>query len=218
MRTLDRFLRQSLSILILLLISQGALCAATSLSLTGPATARPGATVTLTLAIAGSTGEAYQWQITPPGSGLTLTTAIAPGVSTANKTLICSTDGTICILFSSSAPGATSTIPDGNLATVTLKIPAGTAPGSITLPLSNMIGAAGVPAQPLPVTSGGVYSLKILDPRDVNGDGVIDLSDVTAITTQITTASCTTGDVNGDGKCDVVDVLGVVLKILGLVP
>lgn len=186
------------------------------LTLSGPTTAKPGATVNLNLAVSASTGTgaAFEWQVNLP-AGFTATAAAGAASTSAAKTLTCTASFAFCLLYGQNV----STITDGVVATYAVKIPT-TAVGSNLITLSSLLGAsAASPATALTVTSGVPYSIAVIAKQDLNGDGKIDITDVNLMAAEVldsqTNPSACVDDQDGDGKCTLIDVMVVLLKALG---
>lgn len=210
-----------MNLLAVLLFAASAFAQGATLTLAGPATAKAGQTISLTLSVAGASGASnsgtagLQWGITLP-PGYTANVAAGAVATAASKVPSCTADGSFCLLTGMNA----ALIGNGVAASISLKIPASAA-GAVPLPLVKMLGvdAAGVNVA---MTSGVAYTLAIIDRRDLNGDTKVDAADVLVMTNQVIAsqanpAACV-DDQNGDSKCDLVDVFNVVLKALGLIP
>lgn len=176
------------NLLLTLFLVTGALAAQTAtLILTGPATAAPGSSVTVSLGLAGSSGQnlaALQWTAIPP-AGVTISSVASGAASTAaTKTPYCNTGNTLCILVGLSTatpPVITNAVyADGVVATLQVAIPATAAPGPMTIPLTGLLGAS-TAASGVTITSGTAYSLTVLNKCDVNKDGSVTYLDVQAV-------------------------------------
>lgn len=204
-------------------IACATLHAQVTVSVTGPATARPGATITLNVNAAGTTNTgaaAMQWQLGNP-AGFSETVADGPTATAAAKSHTCAAAATsnFCVVY-----GLTSAvIGNGVVATYSVTIPATAASGSVSFPLSGVVaanatGTTGLNSVSVPVTLGSPYTLSVLSKTDINGDGKTDVSDLQILVTEIVAAQSTPSacvdDQNGDGKCDVLDIVIIVLKIL----
>lgn len=187
-----------------------------TLSLTGPAATARGSTVTLSLALSGSTANgptALQWTAAPPDS-LTFT-APGPGSVTkvATKGISCNPANTLCVAWGMN----TNVIAAGQVATLAVQIPGNATLGPLTFPLTGLV-AVDKNGAPMTVTSGPVFTLTIQpDKRDLTGDGIIDVSDAQAAVTQIF-GTCGTADIIAPTGCDALDLVQIVLKALGQIP
>lgn len=171
---------------------------------------RPGATVQVPVTLASPPGNlsGLQWTIGIPPS-YTATTAAGAAATAAAKTLYCTDDTRTCLVIgmNQNAIGA------GLVATYSLTVPPGTAPGLVTIPLSGVIG--GTPqGNVISLTAGPALSLRVLARHDINGDGITDGVDLQMITDQILGRAACAADQNGDGKCDLIDALLVILGSL----
>ncbi len=192
------------------------------MALSGPSTAKAGQTISLSLSASGTTNTGaagFQWAIALPAN-YTATVSAGAAATTANKTPFCATDGSFCLLVGTQ--NAT-IIPNGVIASISLKVPASAVVGPQAFPLSSLMGVDAAGLLVLGgVASGPTYSLTILDKRDLNGDGTITAADVQLMVNEVIAARTSPGacvdDLNGDGKCDLVDVFQVLLKSLGLIP
>lgn len=203
----------------LLLLAASAVAQTATMTLTGPSSAKSGQTISLSLSASGTgtTGAAgFQWAIGFPPN-YTATVSAGAAATTAVKTPTCTADGSFCLLVGQNA----TIIPNGVIASISLKVPASAMAGPQAFPLSSLVGvdAAGLNVA---TTATGTYSLTILDKRDLNGDGTITAADVQLMTAEViaarTSPAACVDDLNGDGKCDLVDVFQVLLKSLGLIP
>lgn len=166
---------------------------------------KTGQSGTFTISISGATGVAgVQWVVSAPPSGVTLnyTTAVA------GKEIQCLPAGTKCLVSGMNA----AVIPVGVVGTATLTVSPTATPGNFTLTFSGFVAAtpAGIGSAigtvPLPIL------LKIINPKDLNGDGVIDHVDFLLSVDQILGGTaCATADLNGDGVCDVRDLILLVI-------
>jgi hypothetical protein len=95
------------------------------------------------------------------------------------------------------------------VASSVVTVPANTPPGIVTISVAGALGASPT-GQPVVITAGPAAVLTVLDPKDVNGDGKVDASDLAIVKLQALGVyfgqACTIGDVNGDGQCDITDV------------
>lgn len=201
---------KKLLLLATLFLTSG-LSAQVTLTLTGPATARPGnaVTVNLTGAMSGSP-VALQWTVGLP-TGFTATASIGAAGTAAAKTLSCSANATLCLEYGLN----TTVIGNGTLAAYTVTIPANATPGAGAFPLSGLL-AVNAAGTTVTSASGPAYSLTILSLADINGDGIVNATDVQLMVNQITSGGTCSNDQNGDGKCDLLDVWIVIMRALGL--
>jgi hypothetical protein len=206
-----------LSILILLIAASAFAQASTTLTLTGPATVRPGSTVQLLLSANGATdtgAAGFQWTINFP-SGYTATATPGAAATAAGKTILaCTADNSLCLLLGMN----TTAIPGGAIANYAVKVPLSAAPSPAPFSLSGLI-AVNPTGDVIPTAAGTPYAPIVLMKQDLNGDGKVDSTDLQimidqVIASQSNSARCV-DDQNGDGKCDLLDVINVLLKALG---
>lgn len=183
-----------------------------TVSLAGPATARQGSAVTLALASGGATANgpaALQWTVVPP-SGFTIPAAtIGTQGAASTKTLACGTDKTLCVLYGVNQ----NVIANGQIATLSVAIPANATPGPASFGLSGLV-TTDKNGFAMTTTPGPFYSIVVTARADLNSDGVVNSTDVSLMAGQVTAGTCS-DDQNADGKCDIIDVMLVVLKALG---
>lgn len=185
------------------LLLAGALPAQTAnLTLGGPATARPGTNVTLTLSHDATTAVGWQWTLVSPWNATNALTV-------AGKTLSCTADGKLCLIWSAT----TALIPSGPLGSLTFAIPVAQAPGPVVITVGNTfaVNAAGN----LIASVGSSKTITILAPADLTGDGRVDLADVQA-SINLIIAGGSGCDLNGDGQCNILDAFWVVLRCTAL--
>jgi hypothetical protein len=179
--------------------------AQTMLTLTGPATVRPGQTIELELTTAGSGEPAgLQWTLTLP-AGFTAQTAAGSAAQAGEKTLYCSEDDSLCLVVGLNS----NTIPNGKLARYAVLFAPETAKGQYALPLSGLVAGTAM-AILAPVTSGPVYEIRVLARSDLNGDGATNILDLNLMLDQVLGRAACGDDQNGDGKCDLIDLLAVI--------
>jgi len=186
-------------LLIGLLIASAA-CGQT-LTLTGPATARPGATipVTLTLASPSVSLAAIQWTTAIP-TGLTFSATAGAASNTALKTLYCGIPTSqICLAVGINGNSYAA----GAVATYQVTVPANALPGNITIPLSGIVGAT-LDGNAATLTAGTPYFFAVLARADLNGDGRVDVLDLQLMIQEILTGTVA-NDQNGDGVVNVRD-------------
>lgn len=192
-------------------------------TVTGPATAARGSSVTLTLNIAGNTTvgpEALQWTLgLPVGYTITGVTNVA-----ANKGTQCNTLKTTCVCTGLVGTAINrSVMAAGPVASITVLVPASAAAGAVSFSLSGLV-AADTNAFGMWIASGTAYSLTIppltTAPTDINGDGVTNATDVQLMLTQVlnffNNGTPCANDPHGDGVCNLYDVEDVLHKAMGL--
>jgi hypothetical protein len=207
--------------LALLLFPVFLLAQSPALTLTGPVSATAGSSVNLSLALSNSAGQgvtALEYTVTPP-SGLTLSVATPGAASTAaTKTLYCAPGNATCIALGwtgGTTPTVTNTAySDGVVSTFTLTVPASTAPGTVSVPLSNLAGitTAGILVSG-GITSGATYTLKVFSPCDVLQSGTVTGADVQAMLNgSLGFSSC---PFSGPGACSLQNVIAVLIASNG---
>ena len=202
---------QNMRLAILLALASAAWGQVT-LTLTGPATARQGQIVPLSLGSTGATANGpagLQWTLTPP-SGFAITGSAAGTQGTAaGKAVSCNAANTLCLLFGLNQ----NVIANGQAATLTVQVPANATPGAASFGLTGLVAGDKIGIA-MTATAGTAYSLTVLSRADLNGDGVVNSADVSAMAAEVTSGACS-ADQNADGKCDMLDILLVILKALG---
>jgi hypothetical protein len=201
-------------LVILLVICSVFSAAAQTVTLTAPAaTVRAGQQVVVTATVSGSPSfAAINYTLNAPSGWTAGTTTVGAAGTAASKVIACGATR-ICVVYGASN---NTLIGAGVLTSVPLTIPAGTAPGPVTVAISSVV-AGNAAAQPVTVTTVPLI-LTVLSIYDLNSDGIVNSSDIQPVVDQIVgTTSCTTADFNADGKCDSLDILLLVIKgILGL--
>lgn len=159
------------------------------LTMTGPATALPGQSVTLNLALTGVNGgtvTGFQTGFTLP-SGVTLgtPTASAGGV-TAGKGVYCGTAICLEIGATNTNPPVLSNTPltDGQAFSVQVLVGASVS-GLVSIPLTGLL-AVDTTGNAVTLTSGAAYSVRVLSRCDANQDGVTDWQDIQSVINSIT--------------------------------
>ena len=205
--------------IVMMLAAAGLGAQTKTLTLTGPATAKPGDTVALTLTAAGGTNTnsaGIQWTMGLPSGGYTATATAGTAATAATKTLSCTADTTFCMLWGMNA----TIIGNGVVTTYSVKVPAGAVGGGVSFPLSGILGATAAGLAQA-ISAGTPYTLTVQVPikQDLNGDGKTDAADVQLMVNEVVAAQGSPGacvhDMTGDGKCDLLDVIMVLLKALG---
>lgn len=202
--------------ILLVLASLGIACAQVTIL---PSTASPqrGQPVTIT-ANYGAIGSiaALQMDIAPV-TGLTFTATSGTKLAPAAKILSC---GSVvvgtgignyrCIV----SGNTTSALQAGDQIVYSFVVPALQHLGPLAINFSNIIGAtpAGMDAG-LPNTAS--VNLTVMPKKyDLNGDGVIDLSDAKiALDQAMGTVACTAGDTDGDKACTAIDIVLILFNL-----
>jgi hypothetical protein len=176
-----------------------------TLTLSGPATARPGTPVELTLDLAGvSSAAGVQWTMTAPPN-TTVTPQTGAAAEAASKVLECDDARRTCVVVGLNS----NPIAPGQVAKFIMQVGAAATRGIDSITLDGLI-LATVNADSIPVTAGAAYSLRILARSDLDGDGYTNWDDVRLMLDQVFGRAECTGDQNGDGKCDLIDVMMIV--------
>lgn len=146
---------------------------AQTLTLTGPASAQPGQTITLSLNLAGGAAAnltAIQWTDTSPATASASATAAGKGV-------YC--NGGLCVLAGLIGTTVSNNpFTDGVVGTIQFTVPASTPFGSLAVPLTGLV-AANTSGAGVTLTAGATYTVAIVPSScDVNSDGKTDGVDV----------------------------------------
>jgi len=151
------------------------LAAQVTLTLTGPPAIYAGQTAVLTISLSGSAGQnlaSMQWTLpaslnfSAPSAGL--------ASLLASKAVSCNQGACSCV-----ASGVNSyAYADGTVATIVLT--AGTTLGTVSVPLSGLLGAS-TTATAVAIASGPTYSFLTVSPCDYNQDGSVNYVDVLAL-------------------------------------
>ncbi len=174
----------------------------------------PGTRNSITLRVTYSTAApdvaGLQWSMALP-VGVTVTAATGAADTTAAKTLLCRTDGTMCIVY-----GVNQTmIGSGDVAVYTVTFPANTPPGNYTFTMSGVLGVTSA-GSPFSVVAAAPLTVAILSNYDLNGDGLVNSADVAlAVNQALGKTACGTADFDGNGACNLFDVEAIILKALG---
>ncbi len=137
-----------------LLLLLASLLPAQTLTLTGPATAKQGTSVILTLSLSGGSGiAALQWVLSMPGG----VTAALPASLVADKAVACGSANTACI-----QSGMNSTeIPGGGVAQLVVMLPHGVTGNASFAVIPLFAASSGDRASIVPVSKGPLYVLKV---------------------------------------------------------
>jgi len=186
-----------------------ALAQAQTITLTGPPSVRIGETVTVDVSSSTPGVAAYQWALSLPVNW----TVVSKAGAVSTKQLYCNPAGLLCLLVGAAPPNL-DIIPAGKLASITLRVPAGTALGAAAIGLTGTF-AASPNATNIPVTGVGM-TVTVLNPKyDISGDGVVTSADVSTIAQMVADG----GSCSFDGPsvpCKLVDVIYAAMAALGL--
>ncbi len=181
----------------------------TTVTLTGPATVTAGNTFNATLSITGSASQGIvdlQWSIALP-AGFSLGAPAMSSSEPSGDSVLCGT--VACLIW-----GSLTAVADGTLATVPITVGAGAAPGVQSLPVSGLFAATSQGFNVNGLTPGATYSIKVLSPCDLNGDGAINVSDVQSVVNAIVNAgACPITTANGG--CTVITVVQEIIAAGG---
>lgn len=166
---------------ILALISMSAFGQAATLSLVGPASVKPGATVTvnINLATAGASVSGVQFSFLIPPSTLVAGSA----ATSAQKSINFPVDRSVYYVLGFNGTTATNApFGNGTIATATFVVPSGTAPGNWSMNLSNVLS---VDTAGLNVATTSVpLNVIVTSACDVDDNGTVTSSDVQAAINQ----------------------------------
>lgn len=194
--------------------------AQTALTITGPATAKPGDQIMLRINLTGSAQiAALQWTnpTAPAALGLgPVSAGVGVQAAAAGKTTIqCSTQavmGKICMVYGMNQTA----IAAGEVAVLTGTISGTATAGAYTFNIAGLVAVAPIGSS-VAIVPGGTYTLTVTSRFDLTGDGKVDIADVQQAASQgVGDVACGTGDVNKDGRCDLLDVIMIILAALGL--
>ena len=99
---------------------------------------------------------------------------------------------------------------DGTLATVTFEV---IAQKASTVSLSDVLLTDSLGGSTVPQIAGAEILESFVQPEDVNGDGVVDISDLTYVAANLGNRGVNPADVNGDGIVNIVDLALVAAAI-----
>ena len=183
-----------------------------TLTMTGPATVRPGATINANLSLSspGSNLAGLQWSVSLP-VGYTATASAGAASTAAGKTLYCNPAASLCLTVGVNQ----SLYAAGVVATYQIAIPSSAPAGSVTIPLSGLV-AASLDAQNIPITAGPTYSVTVLSRFDLNGDGAVNIQDLIYwLQRRFAMTSTLDEDLNGDGQYNVLDAQAIARAVSG---
>lgn len=167
----------------------------------GPFTASQTIACTVSL-IAGGTPASFEAGISLTGAGSTgalVTQTPTPAVTALGKAIYCAL--TLCMTV-----GGQTTIPDGPVTNVSIKLPAAVSNGNMSVALVNQLGAT-VGGTTVMITANPPASVSVNgSPCDITGDGLVNAADVTAAIQKRLTAPPTLADIDKNGVVNVVDV------------
>jgi hypothetical protein len=171
-----------------------------ALSFSGPTVAKPATTVTITLTLTGGNGPAgVQWDMAGLPAGAVVATSVT------GKTANCT--ATRCLVVASvpvTAANGVTPIPDGAIATITYPQPATVA--ALTVPAASTLGATPAGAAEVITAPAGI-TVPIQSNCDINGDGLVNATDIGLILQQALAATT--------GTPTVLDVLRVIIAANG---
>jgi hypothetical protein len=196
--------------LLILAVVFGLSAQTTTLTPTGPATATAGNSVTMTVAMTGSTGQsiaALQWSLTLPAGFTVGTPVLASGVPAGDVAYFGGAQNTFIVA------GSTTAMTDGTVLTVPITIASTAATGALTIPITagSIFAATTGGLNVNGMTAGTPYALKVFSPCDLNQDGSVNVLDVQLVVAAI----LGTGTCSVPGGCNIVTVQDVVIAALG---
>lgn len=183
---------------------------AQQITITGPATVRPGNKIDLVISQTSSASSAMQWTINSPTGWPTFTAEAVAEAITAQKQMYFSPSNGICLLMGMNI----NVIKSGAVGKISYDLPATMTPGAASFSLSGVI-AATPQGDTTPLSVGPDYAVTVLAKQDINGDTKIDVVDVTQAIDQALGKSTCTNDQNGDGVCNLLDVMLILKQALG---
>lgn len=190
---------------LILLAATAFALAAQTLTLSAPASVRPGTKVPITVTLAGTSEAAgVQWTFTSPAP---YTVDAGAATVAALKTLSYYTPTGIAVVHGISN---TKKLAPGIVATYQIDVPA-TATGTLSVSLTEAYGAPLGGASLMSFSAVAPLSIAILRREDLNSDGRVDSIDVQISVDQIQgRAPCASADLNGDGKCRIDDLQALI--------
>jgi hypothetical protein len=188
------------------------------LTLTGPATVASGQSATLTVSLSGTSGQnlaAVQWTITAPASLTWSTPTISAGAAALGKGVYCNPTSGVCVALgaTNATPPVLSATPFTDGAVASLPATFSMAPGTVSLPLSSLLGAS-TAAAAVSVGSGAVFTLTVTPSHcDYNGDGKVDVNDALAVISAV--IGQTTCSASFAAGCSLHSLQAIVVAALG---
>lgn len=185
----------------------------TTVTVTGPVSVVAGNVATLTVSMAGSSGQniaAIQWTLTlPAGVSLGAPTASA-GWTAAGDAAYCNAAAGTCLVA-----GSLTVQSDGAIATIPVTFAATVTPGILAIPITGLFAAANLGGAGVFVngmTASTPYTIKVQSRCDLNGDSVVNAADVQiVINAAIGATSCPLSGVS----CNLVAVIDVINAATG---
>lgn len=180
------------------------------LSVSGPTTAQPGSTVTLSISLSGSSGSniaGIQTNVGLPAGVTGSTETIGAASTAASKTVSCNTPSSsgqlICIISGQNQ----NVFSDGVIASLSAKLPS--TPGSYTFTLTPIFASlAGVGVS---TNAPSPFVVVVPSPCSVTGQATTSSSDVTTIINSVEAGTAPASfDLNGDGVVNIIDVQRVI--------
>lgn len=197
----------------LLALSAFGICAQSLVLTITPSQISAGGTAQLSVyfqdTAAGSNATALQWTVVLP-TGITVGAPVLgqAGINTQKLLFQGTNPATLMFLggFGTGQQNNSNALPTGVVATVPL-VASSTAPvGTSQVSLTGLIAVDPSSAE-LTITNTPANVSVIRNKYDLNGDGVVDASDLSIAIGQVRgSAPCGNADVNGDGKCNVKDL------------
>lgn len=193
----------------------GVSCFGQSITLSGPSVARAGSSINIVVNFAPGTSvvAASQWVLQVP-NGWSVTNAVVGTMGvTVGKLVSCTADKVLCLLYGQN----TTAFSSGVAITYTVQLPPNPAFGNTLIPLNGIVMASPVgDLVPLVGNQPGVNMVVKKKLGDINGDGIVDNTDVSLMAQMILDArvdpnKCTE-DQNNDNVCDVRDLIIVIIN------
>lgn len=176
--------------------------AAQTLNLACGSNPRAGTNESCTVSLAsGSSPAGLEFQFTTSLTVGTIVQAVTGTASTAGKSIYCNNANGLCLIVGQNQ----TTIADGNVAALTIPLPATLGNQTITFTVTATEGAS-LAGSGIPFSSGLPVSVSVLSTCDLNGDGVVNAADVTLAINNVLAVPQVVTDLNKDGKTDDVDV------------